>query len=587
MGGVTGVTRSLITCALLFITGSGCERGRPSLPKKHETSDGETRPQPASLHLPVTIPLNTPILGYDPAEARDRGSRVLVGQIFDTLFDWGAGPSATQIVPELAADLPRFRKRANTLVIRLRRGATARRFVDDPCFPQGVGRIVRASDVRDSLLRHADPSKAGFVLLADRIENFARWAKTKSGPVGIVADDNSARVEIRLTRPQPEFLGILANPQMAIVPSECVAYYDGKRRPAFRDHPVGSGPFFLDFERSRPGQRAVLRRRQPSETRLLREVQFEYFRSPETALRLFQHNELGLLSPGQSQFAELFSDGALLTTAVPPGTRLHKTTVVSTTLLMFKMDDAKIGASMHAELDAQHLALRRAIGLAFDIQRYHRVLRNGAWSELARHFVPPLLAPDEDAGSHPYAPRHPDLPQAHRLLERAGLKGRRHTLTYLTEDHESARQEATILREALHPIGVDLRVIHDAQYLSRLVTADGNLADIQLFSVSFDADYPDADSFLRAMTCEGALARLARFCDSAYDRLFAEFTTLPPGPGRSNAIAALEAQLAQQLPFRPIDHPQLWQLEHPDLGGVQRHPFSGLRVERLYLRRRP
>ena len=552
------------------------------------------------------MPLDTAIASLDPADASDAVSRRITSQIFDTLLEWEPDDLDQEangaLRPELLAELPRVSADGLTWTLTLRRGPDARRFAADTCL-EGQARPVRASDVAASLLRIHPARHAAYALLAGRIAGLdamhaAPANAPGSTPVGITADDTTGTVNLRLTRPQPELPAVLASPMLAIVPPECLAYYNGRDtdHPPFARHPVGSGPYVLDHTRSELPRGVVLVRspEAPASDRLLSlgcsqtpgadEVALTHFSDPEPALRAFQAGELALIAPGQSQFAEVVADAATASMrpgATPEGTKLQRAATLSTDLLVFAMRDPDIGHSPDPAVDAKHRALRQAIALAFDAVRYRRVVRNDAWAVLRARIVPRGLGgAHDDAALHPFAPPAADIEQARAVLAAAGVTGPR-TLRYWGGASEAESQEASILRDALRPLDIDLELTRRAAYLDQ---AFGGRGPAQLFSLRFDADYLDAQNFLAPFTC-AAPDNYSGHCDPDYDTAFAAFAALPPGPQRDEAAAQLERRLGDTVAVRPIDQPEAWYLVQPWLSGVSRHPLSGLRIELLCPRR--
>ena len=144
------------------------------------------------------------------------------------------------------------------------------RFQRDPCFEAITGsdapRSVRASDFAFQLARIADPAVGspivdtfsvieGFAGFGARLEqrrasdpDFAalpvheQYAEV--GPISGVRTADEQSLEIVLTAPYPQLLYWFAMPFTTAVAWEAVAYYDGEEgRPAFSDHPVGTGPY--------------------------------------------------------------------------------------------------------------------------------------------------------------------------------------------------------------------------------------------------------------------------------------------------------------------------------------------------------
>lgn len=521
---------------------------------------------------PLRLALETEFFSLDPADANDAVSRRITGQIYDTLTGWEPRSDPPRLVPEILESLPIADAAGTTVVLKLRTGADARRFARDPCLG-GAARVVTASDVAGSL-RRIDPRRhAAAALIAGRFAEIA-------------ADDERATVTLTLTRPQPELAALLASPGLAIVPPECVAYYDGRdaAHPKFARHPVGSGPYVLDHAASEWPRTAVLVANPDLSPRTgsgpcplpgASPVVLSHFSDPEPALRSFQAGELAALAPGQAQFAEVVHGGATIPGTLPPGTSLTRFPALSTDMLVFRMKDPAIGQSPDPRVDAEHRALRRAIALAFDGARHHRVIRNGAWSTPRSRIVPRGIGGDDGEMLHRFAPRAADLQQARQVLAAAGLAGRTWTLRYWTGTSEAQTLEAEILRDALAPIGVDLQVTRRANYLFEI--ADG---DAQLFGLRFDADYLDAGNFLAPFLCDAA-DNYSGYCDPAYDAAFAAFAALTPGPARDQAAAGLERMLGEAVPVRPIDQTEAWYLAQPWLHGLLRHPLLGLRIALL------
>ena len=539
---------------------------------------------------PLRLALETEVLSLDPAEASDSASRRVTAQIFDTLLDWEIGADPPRLTPELLVAAPEISDDGLTYTMRLRTGSGAPRFAADDCLG-GQAREVRASDVAFSLLR-LDPARhANAALLAGRIAGLEAWQRAREGAPPIVADDAAGTITLRLTRPQPEFAGILANPGLAVVPRACVEFYDGREgRPSFARHPVGSGVYRLDAAASALPETIVLalnpgRGERPAGVACAGQpgaprVVLSRFQHEGPALRAFQAGELAAIVPGQAQFAEVVREGRPIAGSLPAGAELTRFPVYSVDLLVFRMRDPEIGAHPDPARARENQALRRAIARAIDVPRYLAVVRNDAWAVAQAGYVPRGIA----GALAETGPGPPDLAGARALLAEAGLSGRTWSLRYWTGVSEAQVQEAALLREMLRPIGVELQVTQREDYLAALFDPR-RPADAQLFGIRFDADYLDASNFLAPFTC-GAADNFSGFCDPGYDAAFAAFAALPPGPGREEAARALQARLREAMPARPLDQPSAWFLRQPWLEGLVRHPIAGLRIEQLCPRSR-
>lgn len=454
---------------------------------------------------------------------------------------------------------------------------------------------MRASDVATSLLRIQPGKHAAWSLLAGRIAGLEAWhapGDVVQPLAPIYADDHAGVVTINLTRPQPEFAAILAHPALAIVPPECVEYYDGStpERPSFARHPVGSGPYRFDHAASEFGRAAVLVAApdrdprpypQPPQGAALpctslpgaARVVLTHFQHDEPALRAFQAGELAAIVPGQAQFAEVVANGEPVPGALPPGTALARFPVAAIDELVFNMRNPEIGHHPDPARARANEALRRAIARAFDVPRYLEVVRNGAWADASASLLPREVGPREPLAD---ATAAPDVAGALAILADAGLSGRTWTLHYWGGASEAERQEAALVREFLRPLGIDVQFTARDNFLFDPGLASG----AHLFGLRSEADFLDPGYFLAAFTC-AAPDNLGGFCDPEYDAAWAGFTALFAGPARDDAARRLQQLLARRMPVRPIDQPSSWYLHQPWLRGLVRHPLAGLRIELL------
>lgn len=121
-------------------------------------------------------------------------------------------------------------------------------FHPDPCFADGKGRLLKASDVKFCFdkLCSADPNNAQFdVTLKGRVvgadEAFEASKSGKPSSVSGIKVINDSTISISLTAPFASFLNVLAMPGCWIYPKEAFDKYGQD----LRTHPVGTGPFML------------------------------------------------------------------------------------------------------------------------------------------------------------------------------------------------------------------------------------------------------------------------------------------------------------------------------------------------------
>lgn len=186
----------------------------------------------------------------DPVQAATVYSNTVVLNVYDTLYMYKYLARPYVLKPNLATDFPEVSEDGLTYTIRIKPGV---HFTDDPAFPDGKGREVKASDFVYSIKRHFDPvsRSQGEWLWQGRIVGLDEWKANGSNydeeVEGLQALDDHT-VQIKLVKPYPQLTYTLAMGFSALVPPEAVEHYGRE----LSVHPVGSGPFKLDeFETSR------------------------------------------------------------------------------------------------------------------------------------------------------------------------------------------------------------------------------------------------------------------------------------------------------------------------------------------------
>jgi peptide/nickel transport system substrate-binding protein len=179
---------------------------------------------------------------FDPALAYGYGW-LIVGQSYLGLLGYqhAPGPAGTQIVPGLAAAMPKVSSDGRTYTFTLRPGVK-----------YSNGQPVRASDFKyavERLFKINSPA-LGFVA---GLQGAAAYTKHPTGSLaGVQADDGAATVTFKLTEPRGDFLDIVALSFLVPVPAGTPAKDQSS-------HPIPSaGPF--EITSYTPGESFTLTR---------------------------------------------------------------------------------------------------------------------------------------------------------------------------------------------------------------------------------------------------------------------------------------------------------------------------------------
>lgn len=234
-------------------------------------------PVPEGRKVLYTSLHEDPRQGLDPVSVTDTVAAALVSQMYDSLYEYHYLKRPYEITPAIAADLPQFSTDGLVITVPLKRGV---RYIDDPCFPNGIGREVVASDFVYAFKRLADVNSGSknYWLVQGKIVGLDTFHEASSAlaeryPLRAGSerqDEDTAflaaidelyaqnvpglqtpdpyTLQIHLIEPFPQLKYVLAMCNLAAQPAEAVRYYGchpGRDRAEFFRHPVGSGPFML------------------------------------------------------------------------------------------------------------------------------------------------------------------------------------------------------------------------------------------------------------------------------------------------------------------------------------------------------
>jgi len=506
---------------------------------------------PDGADLPTLRTTTMRIRGFDPAQSADEPSTKAAGKLYEGLLQYSPYARPYRLEPLLAEAMPLISPDGLTVTFRIREGI---RFAPDPCFgdcPDGLGRELVAQDFVYSFKRIADAAVAssGYWIFRGRILGLDEWrAAAARGeadydtPVeGLQAPDARTLV-LRLTKPYPQLLYVLAMPYAFAVPREAVESYGE----AFSVHPVGTGPYVLHD--SRPNHHYEYRvspawavrgdaagsdapedergKKLPRIPRIVESVVGD----GGTAWLMFLAGELDESAVPREHFDSVVRpDGTLAADVAAKGIALARAPSLSVSYILFNGDDPVVG---------KNPALRKALSCLFDFEKW-KTFQNGCIEE-ASGPVPPAVAGALDAPP-PY--RH-DVARAKAFLAEAGYpSGRdpatgrrlRLTLSVGNADSAEARQNAELLQSFFAEGGIDLAIdyMNWPSFLDALQKGRAQMAIL-----TWLGDYPDAENFLQLFygaNGTGGVNR-ANYRSEAFDALYEKLSPLPPGAEGRDAL---------------------------------------------------
>jgi ABC-type transport system substrate-binding protein len=541
---------------------------------------------------------------FDPPQISDVYSRTIISHVFEGLYGYDHLARPPRIVPVTAAGEPEVSADFRVWTVRLKPGIF---FADDPAFG-GRPRELVAEDYVYAIKRCADPAvksplwqnvdSLGFTGLAElrrqALQGRAPFDYDRPIP-GLRALDRHT-VQFRLDEPRPRLQQWLAIPgQFGAMAREVVAHY-GER---IGQHPVGTGPFrlaqwrrssFIALERN-PGYRLRLWDCRPAPDDAEGQAIAAALRGRR--IPLVDRVEVSIIEEAQPRWLSFLSGQADLV-QVPPefidqampggkvaphlarsgvrGARVLQPDVVMT---LFNMTDPVVGGTA-----PQQVALRRAIGLAIDLEREIAVVRRGMAIPAQGPVLPHMSGWDpafrSEMSAHSPA-RARALLDLYGWVDRDGDGWREQpdgsplVLQMATQPDQASRQLNELMQKNLAAVGLRI-AFRAAKWPENLKAA--RAGQLQMWGVASSATSGDGQGMLmRYHSKQAGLMNLARFSLPEFDAVYDRLTVLPDGPEREALFDRAKRIAVAWAPYKLHAHRFVADLWRPQVVGWRRPPY--------------
>ncbi len=566
--------------------------------------------------------------GFDPAKINDIYSRSITPHIFEALYTYDPLARPIKIKPQTAAAMPEVSADYRTWTVRIKPGIY---FADDPAFG-GKKRELTAQDYVYSFKRFADPANRsphisymnettikGYEALYEEASKSRKPFDYDREIEGLKALDRYT-IQFKLEKPRPRFVETLASPDlMGAVAREVVEHYGD----AIAAHPVGTGPFrlkqwrrssFIALERN-PQYREVLYDAEPApddaegQAILARfkgkripfvdEVQVSIIEENQPRWLAFLNGQTDIIGPLVSPLPDEFVNvaapgGKLAPNLAKQGIKLSRSVNADLVVAWFNMNDPIVGG-----YTADKVAVRRAISLAYDVERDIRLIRRGQAIPAQARIIPHTSGYDPHFKSEmsEYSPA-----RAKALLDMYGYvdkdgdgwrdmpDGSPLVLRMANQPDSTSRQYSEQWRRCMNAIGLRIE-FEIAQWPENLKAA--RAGKLMMWQLGGSADKPDGQDTLASMYGPQAGSQnFARFKLAEFDALYDKLSELPDGPEREALFLQAKRLQAAYMPYKATLHRIANDLVHPWLVGYRRPVFwtdwwhlvdidAGLRAERV------
>lgn len=248
--------------------------------------------------------VSEPPKSLDPQKAYNVRDGMFVSLVYEGLFAYDYLARPVTMIPQLAKKIPEpvvindstGGIESVTYSFELQEGV---HFIDDPCFPNGKGREMKATDFEFAFKRLTDPkTQCPIAVNFMRIKGLADYRKrllavyetakeeggedapkldqviaiNKAGSIEGIQLTGPYSFDLVMTEPYPQMLYWLAMNFVSAIPHEAVSYYNPENPPERGDihhrsepmeftlRPVGTGAFGFDWTRYNREARIVLQK---------------------------------------------------------------------------------------------------------------------------------------------------------------------------------------------------------------------------------------------------------------------------------------------------------------------------------------
>jgi ABC-type transport system substrate-binding protein len=551
------------------------------------------------LHVPLPVAES----GFDPAQFGDLYSRTVTAHIFEALYRYDALAIPVKVRPLTAAALPEVSADFRVWTVRLQPGIF---FADDAAF-KGKPRELVAQDYVYAIKRHFDPATNSPALspLEDEgiegLDAVRQTALNQKKPFDYDAPAEGLRaldrytLQVRLREARPRFLATLTDSGgMGAVAREVVEYYGAE----VMAHPVGTGPYRLKTWRR--SSRIVLERN-PS----FRELRFDAEPAADDVqgqawLARFKGRrlpfndgvEISVLEEEQARWLSFLNGevdfvrvpNAFTYHAAPTGTlapNLAKRGIFARryvnpdfTMSWFNMEDPLVGGYA-----PEKVALRRAIGLAYNIDREIRIVRRGGAVAAQAPMPPGTYGYDatfrSDNSAHDPA-RAKALLDVYGYVDRNGDGWREQpdgaplVLHMATQSSQIERQFDENWQKSLEAVGLRIK-FNTAQWPENMRAARAGKLQMWSLGSTLGKDAQPALSYMYGPSIGSN--NLAHFRLPAFDAIYRRMLLLPDGAERAALFIEASKLVAAYMPYKIHAHRVYTDVNHPWITGFRQTPF--------------
>jgi oligopeptide transport system substrate-binding protein len=544
----------------------------------------------------LKVALENQVNSMDPAVAFNDESLTLIGQSYETLYQYHYLKRPYEITPLLAEELPKLTDGGKTYTIKIKQGVL---YHDHVAF-KGRKRIVIAQDFINQIKRLAfKPLKStGRWLFENRIIGFDEFSKTVGDDFekmlatemkGLKALDDYT-LEIRFKRNESIIPNFLTMNFVVPIPVEVLRYHKND----LSSEVIGTGPYVITkkekdyFELDRfshyrkdfypsVGDRYANTKDLVSSSNeqipFVDKIKFFVIVDAERRMDRFVDGELDFINIPK-QFLEKFvvSFGKLPDEYENKNISLKHFASVSSDWLSFNMNDPLWGKNKN---------LRKAVAHAIDYEAYISEMTKGS-NMRANSVVNPGISGYNPRKSMPYKF---DLEKAKIYMTKAGFpKGKGlPEVTYSTRSDTAPHiAVGEFFKRQLARIGIKVKieVLTFSEFLKR-----GRGGKLQLFLDRWIYDYPDAENLFQLLVSWNTPGiNKSGFKNKRIDNLYYKYVSTNDEEGKVKIVEKFESVIQKELPWIMLSYYSSYILHHGDIRNLRKSSF--IRNHHKYIKKK-
>jgi peptide/nickel transport system substrate-binding protein/oligopeptide transport system substrate-binding protein len=490
----------------------------------------------------INIAFQSEPVTLDPAISWDVAGWTVEDSVFNALYRYApkAGAEGTELIPDLAVDMPEISADGTTYTIKLR---------PDAKFAPPVDRAVTAEDVKYSFERMMTEPRCPATYFYEGVEGASDAVAGKTRTISGVTVVDPQTIEFKLTSPDLSFLYALSMEFCDVVPKEWVAKW-GKQ---VNRHPLGTGPFYMDTWTTGREIKLLKNPNYWNASKVsLDGVDFTFNLTPSNALLKLERGEVDILGDNIPP-----ADVARVTNDPQWKPYVYSQPLIATTYLFMNstkepFDDVKV---------------RQALSWAIDRDKLVKLQSGQA---VSLYQIYPQNLPGSEPGKVYYGY---DPAKAKTLLAEAGYPDGFKTVVY-TSNVDPMPKLVQSMQADLKAIGVDaeIKTMDRATYYN----FSSDAAKTELGTSDWFLDFPDpvdwiVPFFTEANAVQGGL-NTAYYVDPWVEQATGEAQKMTDPEARLAKYTEIQQHIMEQAPYVTLYSPVMTTMCSKNVGGFYLHP---------------